>query len=79
MKYYINYHTGAGNEEITGTLAEAMEVAEKGLAYTQQPVTIHCDGEEVARLPWWGTVPTDDDSVTAAFGDFGFYGEWIVL
>jgi len=28
-------------------------------------------------LPWWGVVPTEDDIVTAKFGDYGFYGEWV--
>ena len=35
--YYIDYGTGAGNFEFTGTLEEAMEEANKGLCYTQVP------------------------------------------
>lgn len=77
MKYYVNYGTGAGNEEINGTLEEAMKVAEEGLSYTQQTVCIQNEcGEDVARLPWYGVRPEEDDVVTAQFGDFGFYGEW---
>ena len=38
--YYIDYGTGAGNFEFTGTLEEAMEEANKGLCYTQVPVSI---------------------------------------
>lgn len=68
---------GKGNEEIEGTLEDAMRVAEEGLAYTQEPVRIQSeDGEDQAVLPWWGVVPTEDDIVTARFGDYGFYGEW---
>lgn len=40
MKYYVNYGTGAGNEEVEGTLEDAMRVAEEGLTYTQQSVRI---------------------------------------
>ena len=32
--YYIDYGTGAGNFEFTGTLEEAMEEANKGLCFT---------------------------------------------
>ncbi len=77
MKYYINYGTGAGNEEVEGTIQNAMKVAEDGLAYTQMPVVIFDEsGQEVAILPWWGVQPGEDDIVTAAFGEFGFYGTW---
>jgi len=34
MKYYVNYGTGAGNEEIEGTLEDAMRVAEEGLTFS---------------------------------------------
>lgn len=81
-KYLIDYRTGAGNKEIEGTLEEAMKIAEEGLAYTQESVYIMEDvglqWEEVARLPWWGVAAEEDDIVTADFGDFGFYGEWIL-
>lgn len=77
MKYYVNYGTGAGNEYVEGTLEEAMKVAEDGLAYTQQSVSIEDeDGKAVAQLPWYGVAPEEDDVVTCQFGDFGFYGEW---
>lgn len=75
MKYYINYNTGAGND-YADTLKEAKEIAERNLAYTQESVTIEFDGEEVARLPWWGMTPQEDDVITEQFGDFGFYGGW---
>lgn len=80
MTYYVNYGTGAGNEEVEGTLEDAMRVAEDGLSYTQESVKIEDeDGEEVAILPWYGTAPEEDDMVTCQFGDFGFYGEWCEL
>ena len=78
--YYINYGTGAGNEEVEGTLEEAMKIAEKGLTYTQESVGIENeDGETIAVLPWWGVEPGEDDIVTCQFGSFGFYGEWNVM
>lgn len=77
MKYYVNYGTGAGNEDVEGTLEDAMKIAEEGLAYTQQSVSIEDEeGKVVARLPWYGVAPEENDVVTCQFGDFGFYGEW---
>ncbi len=77
-KYYINYRTGAGDEYIEGTLDEAKKVAEDRLSYTQQDVKIQTeDGEDVAVLRWYGVAPAEDDVVTAMFGDYGFYGEWL--
>lgn len=76
--YYIDYGTGAGNFEFTGTLEEAMEEANKGLCYTQVPVSISIkDGcNDIAYLPWYGIEASEDDVITASFGKFGFYGEW---
>ena len=82
MKYYIDYNTGVEMEEINGTMEEAMEAAEKGIAYTQQPVTIRDeDGEPVAVLQWWGSAPEEDytEDVVERFGDFGYYGPWVMI
>jgi hypothetical protein len=66
-------------DEPFATLDDAKAAAEEGLSYTQQPVKIInlATGEVAAELPWWGVPPTEDDVVTAQFGDYGFYGEWI--
>lgn len=78
MRYYINYGTGAGNEYVEGTIDDAKKAAEDGLAYTQTDVKIQTeDGEDVAVLNWYGVSPEENDVVTARFGDYGFYGEWI--
>ena len=77
-QYFIDFGTGAGNEG-ADTLEEAMEIAEEGLTYTLQPVTIYSDGAEVARLPWFGIEPGEDEVVTSRFGSHGYYGEWIVF
>ena len=74
-KYFIDYGTGAGNEW-SDTIEEAMRLAEEGLSYTLQPVTIYNEGEEVARLPWFGIDPEEDEVVTSKFGSHGYYGEW---
>lgn len=80
MKYYINYGTGVGNEWIDGSLEDAKRVAEEGLAYTQTDIKIQTeDGEDVSILNWYGVLPCEDDVITAQFGDYGFYGEWIDL
>lgn len=76
--YHINYHTGAGNFSIDGTLEDAKRAADEGAAYTQQPIIIHDeDGNEVARRQWWGCregIEECDDPIS--YGDFGFYGDW---
>lgn len=77
-KFYVDYNTGAGNFEFDGSLENAIKSAEADIAYTQQPVTIHSNGAEVARLPWWDVEANEDDVVTADYGQFGFYGEWSI-
>jgi len=57
-QYIIDFGTGAGNDE-ADTLEEAMKIAEEGLTYTLQPVTIYSDGAEVALLPWFGIEPEE--------------------
>ena len=74
-KYLVNYNTGVTEE--SDTLDQAIEIAEKGLTYTQEDVDIYYGEERKATLKWYGVEPTDDAIVTASFGDFGFYGEWI--
>lgn len=77
MKYFINYGTGAGDESVEGALDDARKVAENNLCYTQKDVRIEDEnGNIVARLPWWGVVPEEDDEVVCRFGDSGFYGAW---
>lgn len=76
--YHIDYGTGAGNFDFTGTLEDAITEANRGLCYTQLPVSIFIKDviENIAYLPWYGVQPEEDDIVTATFGNFGFYGEW---
>lgn len=78
MKYYIDFCTGAGNFYVEGDIEAAKKEAEKYLAYTQKDVKIiNENGYEVSRLLWCGTAPDEDETVTAQFGTFGYYGEWI--
>lgn len=83
MKYHINYHTGAGNEYVEGSLDEAKKIADDGAAYTQEPITIEDEyGEEVARRPWWGIEFRPDETEESreevlCFGSFGHYGAWV--
>ena len=77
-KYYVNFGTGAGNQEVE-TVEDGMAYAGENASYTQQRIEIRRmeDEEVVAYLPWWGTKAEEDDAVTCNFGDYGFYGEWI--
>lgn len=82
MKYYINYHTGAGNEWFEGTIEQAMERADDGAGYTQQNITIEDErGREVARRTWWGTefnpfMAEESELDVIQFGEYGHYGAW---
>ena len=79
MKYFVNYHTGAGDFEFEGELFEAMEAADKDAAYTQESITIEQDGEVVARRPWYGCMTgVEEEANPIPVGTFGFYGDWIV-
>lgn len=75
--YYINYHTGAG-DEVTETLNDAMKIADDGACYTQQNITIEDDKENiVAQRTWYGVqanIEYDEDIID--FGSFGYYGPW---
>ena len=82
MKYFINYGTGAGDEYVEGTLAEAKKAADEGAAYTQENIKI-LEGDNVAAVRrWYGTEfdPDDYENGEAAdvirFGSFGHFGEW---
>lgn len=78
-RYTICWGTGVDDDVIIGDLSAAKDAADKACAYTQQPIVINDkDGHEVARRPWWGTAPSDDDKEgdIIQFGDFGFYGPW---
>ena len=80
--YMIRYNTGAGDEEVNGTLDEAKAIADDGAAYTQQDIVIEDeDGNEVARRVWYGVeltdeYMTDDEDKYITFGSFGFYAPW---
>ncbi len=83
-RFYINYQTGAGNEVVEGTLKDAMAVAKEGICYTGCNVTISDDDtdEEIACLPWYGVEYDEerdcDCTPVCEFGEFGFYGEWVI-
>lgn len=51
-KFYVNFNTGEGNEEVNGTLEDAKRIAVEGITYNQMDITIFDEYEnEVARLP----------------------------
>lgn len=62
----------------TGTLEDAITEANRGLCYTQLPVSIFIkdDIENIAYLPWYGVQPEEDDIVTLLLEILEFYGEW---
>lgn len=78
--YKIDYNTGAGNRSISGTLEQAMALADEYAAYTQRDITIKDEaGHMVARRSWWGEVFDPDiteDIDPIEFGDFGHYSDW---
>jgi hypothetical protein len=77
--YTVRFGTGVGDYTSGKPLDELMQRVARDATYTQQDVRIEDErGNCVARLPWYGTKAEDTDTVTADFGDFGFYGEWIL-
>lgn len=75
MAYVINYQTGV-TEEINGSLEKAKQSAVDGMEYTGESVLIQLNGETVTAARWYGTEPTEDDSVLIQYGDYGFYQTW---
>ena len=76
MTYTIDYRTGV-IEDVTGTLEEAMSVADDGAAYTQCDIVIlDASGDEVARRRWWGTAydPNETEDTQEEIVDFGAFG-----
>lgn len=76
-KYFINYHTGAGNQEVEVVdLNEAKEIAKEGINYTQQNVSIeNLKGEVITIARWYGVKPNEDDWSLEEIGG-GFYQLW---
>lgn len=78
MKYIICYNTGAGDEEIEGTLEEAKAYADKHACYTQQDIDIYDESDKHICLRGWSGCLSDleDQEDPIQFGDFGYYGDW---
>ncbi|MFF1995016.1 hypothetical protein ACFVWC_28110 [Bacillus mycoides] len=75
-KYIVNYHTGITEEVEVNDLNEVKEIAKKGIAYTQEKITIETlDGEVIATAYWYGVFPQEDDDVLETVGG-GFYQTW---
>lgn len=80
--YYVNYHTGVGNRT-ADTLEEAMELADKGAAFTRCNITIDDEhGNVVAGRQWYAVPYSEDDESSddpICFGDFGYYDDWYFM
>ncbi|MDA2150806.1 hypothetical protein PDN20_19285 [Bacillus cereus] len=75
-KYIVNYHTGVTEEVEVNDLSEAKKIAEEGIAYTQEKITIETlDGEVITTSYWYGISPQEDDNVLETVGG-GFYQVW---
>lgn len=75
--FFINYHTGAGNETVmVNDLQEAKEIAKEGIRYTQQNVTIeNVNGDVICTARWYALSPEEEDHVLEHIGG-GFYQIW---
>lgn len=75
-KYIINYHTGVTEEVEVKDLNEAKDLAQEGMSYTQEKVTIESsDGKVITTAYWYGVEPDEDDAVLVNVGE-GFYQQW---
>lgn len=92
--YYINYGTGAGNEYVDGTIADAMRVADSNASYTECDIEIYTAsawkdlGSDalVVAVRHWRDVPFDpNDEANRNITDSdiipigsGYYDAWSV-
>lgn len=75
-KFIINYHTGVKNEVEAADLEEAKAIAQEGIAYTQENVSIEDEeGTTLAVARWYGISPEEHDDVLEVVGN-GFYADW---
>lgn len=84
MKYYLSLNSMMDDEEIDGSLDEAMAKADEMACYTQQNIRIYADDKRdtlVAERRWYGVEPDDEVSEgdIISFGKFGYYDEWYVI
>ena len=83
-KYIIDYQNGFVDEISCENLEDAMIQVKESLTYTQNNVKIFDENNnQLAILPYYGYDPSidddlEEDDILVAFGDFGFYGQWIV-
>ena len=81
MKYYINYHTGAGNEWVEAdSIYDVQAIADDGAAYTQEDITIEDEDDNVlARRRWCGAAYDPEEAWEEnpiCFGEYGYFGDW---
>ncbi|MEI5888241.1 hypothetical protein WBS53_27700 [Bacillus albus] len=75
-KYIVNYHTGVTEKVEVSDLSEAKKVAEEGIAYTQESITIETlDAEVITTAYWYGVSQKEGDEVLEVVGG-GFYQTW---
>lgn len=79
-RYLIDFQNGFYEEVEANSLEHAMKITYDKLAYTRNSVHVKNqeDGEDLAILPWYGVAASEEDVVTADYGKFGFYGEWVI-
>ena len=84
MKYYLSLNSMMEDEELEGSLEEAMAKADRMACYTQQDIRIYADEKRdilAAERRWYGVEPDSElaEGDIISFGKFGFYGEWYTL
>lgn len=80
MKYYIDFGTGTGNIEFTGTLEQAFEKADNNSGYTQESIAIYSEDKD-CWIRQWSSCEYDEESgfeydEIIDYGRFGFYTPW---
>lgn len=83
-KYMIDYQNGLVDEIGAINLDDAMDQVMESLTHTQNSIKIldECNNH-LATLPYYGYDPSidddlEEDDILVAFGDFGFYSNWII-
>jgi hypothetical protein len=80
--YRVDYNTGISNHDEFDNLEDAMKYADNNACYTQQNIQIYDECDDMCAERIWIGILLDDDNGAIdnplAFGESGYYTDWII-
>lgn len=74
--YVVNFNNGVKHEIENANLFEVKKIAEAGMSFTNEDVSIETlDGSVITVAQWWNVEPTEEDVVLTVIGK-GHYQPW---